>query len=278
MKRLIATSLLLSLSFLSKAQETENPKFFNAADPTQLYTNVNLNAGITFSGRSAEAMAADYWQVNLGGEFAVKKFNFGFNIPFSNLGNFYTGIVEVDLHAGFQPFNRNKFFKSSLITAGVVLPSHDGYGYFEGLNSNRVFYLDYTASLKFNDKISVFPKVGLEKGSNVDENAPRFNLTSYKASLGGSYQINAKNFLKLNLSYAHTTRVLVNENYAFYGFENSLESNSLLTSLKYQYAITPKTQVYSKLNVDFGERFENNYYGYNLTQPGIFLGFQYFIK
>lgn len=278
MKKLIATSLLLASSLLIKAQQAESSKFFNAADPTQLYTNVNLNAGIIGSSNSG-IFGPEYWRLNLGGEFTIEKFNFGFNIPFSNLGNFYTLLGDIDFHAGFQPFNRDKLFKSSLITVGVTLPTSYNYHYNDTwLNSTRRFYLDYTASLKFNDKISVFPKVGLEKGSNIDENVPRFNLTSYKASLGGSYQINPKNFLQFNLDYAYSTRKLVEETNSFYNFQNTLESNSILTSLKYQYAITPKAQVYTKINVDFGERFENYYHDFNSTETGLFLGFQCFIK
>ncbi len=278
MKKLIATSLLISFCSLAKAQQTETQEFFNAADPTQLYTKLDFNAGIIAS-NSSGLFGPDQWRVNLGGEFAIEKFNFGFNIPFSNLGDFYTSFEDIDLHIGYQLFNGKNFFKSSLITAGIILPADDGYGsYDDWLNTNRLFYFNYTASLKFNDKISVYPAIGLQKGSNVDEDIPRFNLTAYKASLGASYQFNTENFLLLDFNYTHTSRTFVNEKNIFFNSENTIAGNSVLTSLKYQYAITPKAQVYIKLNIDFGERFENYHNDYNSTNPGIFLGFQYFIK
>lgn len=277
MKKLLIAALMAS-GILAKAQEAETPKFFNAADPTQLYTKIDFNVGINFT-TGYGAIEPDHWIINLGGDFAIKKFNFGFNIPFSNLGNFYSGLEDIDLHVGYQPFNGDRFFKSSLITAGVKLPSHDGYSTMDGwLQANRLFYIDYTASLKINDKISLFPKIGFERGSNVDESVPRFNITSYKAGLGANYQFNAKNFLQFNLSYEHSTRCFVNQNYTFNNNESTLDGNSLMLSLKYQYAITPNAQVYSKINVDFGERFKYRNGTNSFVAPGFFLGLQYFIK
>ena len=272
MKKLMLLAIGLALSTFSKGQDSQ-PEMINASDPTQLYTKVDFNAGIYASGSSG-LWGPDSWIVNIGGDFAIKKFNFGFNIPFSNLGNFYTLLEDIDLHAGFQPFNGDKLFKSSLITVGVILPASEND---EWLYSTRKLYLNYTASLELTNKLSIFPTIGIETGSNIDENGPRFSLTSYRAGLGASYQFNAKNFLQLTSDYARTTRKLKDE-LIWFDDQNSLESNTVLVSLKYQYAITQNAQVYTLLQNDFGERFKNFEHQFELNQSGIFLGFQYYIK
>lgn len=277
MKKLLIAALIVS-GFLAKSQEAETPKFFNAADPTQLYTKLDINGGIIASSSSG-MFGPDHWRVNFGGDFAIKKFNFGFNLPFSNLGNFYSSLEDIDLHVGYQLFNGDQFFKSSLITVGVKLPSHDGYSTMDGwMQANRLFYLDYTASLKITEKFSLYPQVGIERGSNVDEDVPRFNITSYKANLGASYQFNSKSFLQFDLAYKHSTRSFVNAIHTFNNGENTISGNSLVTSLKYQYAITPNAHIYSKVNLDFDERFKYRNGNNTFIDPGFFLGLQYFIK
>ena len=81
MKKLTLLVLALAFSTFSKAQDSQS-EWINAADPTQLYTKVDFNAGLIASGSSG-LNGPDQWIINLGGEYSIKKFNFGFNLPFS---------------------------------------------------------------------------------------------------------------------------------------------------------------------------------------------------
>lgn len=279
MKKLILLSFALAIASFANAQDPKT-EWVNAADPTQLYSNIDFNAAIK-TGSMSGIWGPDYWEANLGGEYAIKMFNFGFNVPFTNIGNVNTLLGDIDLHVGFQPFNGDKLIKSSLITAGFSLAtSFNGEGYNDDwATANNIFYLNYIASIRLNNKFSVYPKIGFEIGDNVDQTAPDINLKAYEAGLGLNYQINTKSFLQLNANYKYTTRKIEGEQWTFFD-EKILESNSVLVSLKYQYAISTNAQLYARIQNAYGERYTQSDFPLfeGIHQQGLFLGFQYYVK
>lgn len=293
MKHLIATSLFVALSLSAKSQQTETTPRFNASDPTQLYTNVNLAAGTHFE--TNQGFELGNWQISLAGDFAIKKLNIGFNVPFSNIGNTYTLLEDIDLHAGYQLFNSDQLFKSSLLTIGTTLPtSFSGYGNSTSFISGakRTYYANYTASFQLTEKLALFPTVGVKSYRTVGEESyynsqdstykilSNYYQLAFQLGLSASYQFTPKSFVQLNSNWETGTWKSERDGEEIWaGGPTSISRNQLFLSLKYQYAFTNNAHAYIQIQNRFAEKFENDYFkDWFSSIPGVFIGFQYFIK
>lgn len=276
MKKLMLLAIGLAFSTIAKSQDSES-NWTNAADPTQLYTNINLDAGINFSSGSG-IFGPEYWIMNIGSDIAINKFNFGFNLPLTNVGNEYSFLGDIDLHVGYQLYSTDKFFKSSLVTVGFIAPSSfNGDGFWGGYSefySFNTFYLNYVMSLKLSDKFSAYPKIGGYMGNYADQDWADIIMKAFEVGTGLNYQFNKKNFLQLNLDWINKTVDHKDETN-----NDTYTMNRFVASLKYQYAIGEHAQLYVKLQNDFGENVTTVSYDFlDSSLQGAFVGLQYYLK
>ncbi len=209
MKKVILGLLVLLIQQTTWAQDPSSIRLL-ASDPTQIYTHLDLNGGITFAD-SYGLFEPESWQFSLNGNFAIKKLLVGFYLPVTNVGNNQSALGDIDLYLGYQIFNSRNTFKSSLLKVGVIFPtSHEGdyVNFFPEPSGFFNYYLNYTASFRFNRKFGLYPNLGANYYKSVIQptHIPNSGPIQYPseftqlAMLGGitaSYDFNRKNFLQI---------------------------------------------------------------------------------
>lgn len=292
MKKLFLLTLSLYHSSLLFAQESSESII--AYDPTQLYTNVDLSGCINFTTLYG-GIEPDNWVVNLRGDFAINKFNFGFDIPFTNIGNYYNFLGDIDLHLAFQPFNRQGVLKSSLIKLGSTLSTtyseNDPISIRYSDHTYNSLFWTYTASVNLTKTLSIYPGFGIKRYTTIDKPThyfhevdsfyypPTFTQLAYTFNLSASYSFNPKSFVMIQ-AYYETGSWKIKEGGNFWkGGPSEIRRSMFLMNLRYQYSLRENLQLYTRLNYDFGERFHHpELYGWEYDKPGFAIGIQYYLE
>ena len=297
MKTVLALSaLFLSLSL--SAQNADSVKI-KASDPTQIYTFVEANAGISFLGQKFPG-DFDTWEAGFRGTWGIKKFRIGVHLPVSSNQSSFEVFDDITLDAGFQIHNNSGIYNTTVIGAGFVSPSQDDaiypliwfqdlaiYPYSSSLNK---FYFNYLGALTITEKLHFYPGIEWYQRSNLQQSTfvltdsivyttPSIFAYGFKFSGTLSYDFNPKNFLQLYSAWS-------SENWeGKYGdpelntFYSDIVEKRFTMSLKYQYAITNYSQTFVKVSFNKYSSsifdIDNDY-----QEPNLFsfqLGFTYFL-
>ena len=122
MKNILAISVLF-FAFSLSAQNADSLKI-KASDPTQIYTFVEANAGISFLGQKFPG-DFDTWEAGFRGTWGIKKFRIGVHLPVSSNQSSFEVFDDITLDAGFQIHNNSGIYNTTVIGAGFVSPSQD---------------------------------------------------------------------------------------------------------------------------------------------------------
>ncbi len=276
------------------AQDTTSTTIL-ASDPTQVYTHIDFNGGINFESYPNH-FGPESWDFNLTGNIAIKNFLIGSRIPFTNNGSTYSLLGDMDVFASYRLFNRDGFFKASMLRGGVLFPtSYDGYGVSLGQVNNGFFnlYLSYTAALEVTPKLSIYPIVGVRQYQSVQQplyvtfptdtsfmisELPEFTQTALNVGLTLSYDFSPKSFLQLNVFYERGIWNITEGTGIYESRKEEFTRSVFRYSLKYQYSLTSRSFLYLQAAYYPKEKwFEpfNLDMGYNRYK--IILGYQYFL-
>lgn len=299
--KILTTFFAFALAISTFAQSSQE-RAIQASDPTQVYTFVEGYAGLNFLSNSPTSYGGlDTWEAGFRGTWGIKKFRIGVHLPASNNQTNFRVFDDITLDAGYQIHNNSGIYNATVIGAGFVSPSQDFslntiqyyqqqmlvYPYSSNLNK---YYFNYLGALKFTEKFSLYPGVEWFQRSKTDQASYQTSDTSYsltpaiysfgfKFSLIASYDFNAKNFLQIGAAYSTEDWQGKYGDEPLNAFYSNISEQRLHLYLKYQYAISPFSQVYAKAS----------YYTYSSNlieasdyyqQPhlyGIQLGFTYFL-
>lgn len=268
------------------AQDSTSTKIL-ASDPTQVYTHIDFNGGINFDNYGPES-----WVFNFEGNIAFNNLLLGASAPISNKGNVYTLLGDLEVFAGYRLFNRDGVFKSSLLKAGVLIPTSfegGGVSFYPENTGFFNYYLNYTAALKVTPKLSMYPLIGIRQYQSVRQDiyiypqdsiytAPTFSQTAINTGITLSYDFSPRSFIQFNMQYEHGKwKTSDGSDISFSGTSEFTRSTTAL-SLRYQYGFGQHSFIYlqgayfsgEKWNAPFNRKIGDDRYR-------ITLGYQYFL-
>ncbi len=297
---LIATLLCSQFAFA----QSDSTSYLRVEDPTQLFTNVEVGTGIGFE-RNDVFVEPSFWLLNYSGNLAFNRFRTGFSLPFTNNGNEETGLGDLKIDFGYKVHESKNRYNATLINAGITFPASGNNYSLDNVYSysNTLFFklnVDAIGSIKISEKLWIYPTVGYTRLAQLQEEytrfwsydtlpngsivgrvdsgfvTPKISCNAFSLGFRTSYRFNIKSFLSF-----YTILQLENwqendpENYT--KFPNSLATQSLKLGLKYQYAITPFSQIFIKVDcaVDNLNQAKHPYYYRDSYFVGF--GFNYFL-
>lgn len=259
------TLWILAVSASIYAQEKQIPAS-QLADPTALYSSIDLRSGLYFRSESYTPTAYDLagWELNLKADFLIlENLRLSLALPMSNRNVNLSFYDNLSLDIGYQIHENNGLFKSSLIELGVTSPVSDD-GLIQTSGKSWELRGAYTASLRparnwgFYPSIQVYRKtlsnlingrVGSpSSGYPPDVFDPHFikslTRTGIRTAIHGSHEFSNKSFLQFGMGYEGGRWSAVSEYQGDAEFFESIVENSYRVDFKQQFSIANKHQLY----------------------------------
>ncbi len=292
MKKILLSLVIFTFQASVWAQDSTQTQIL-ASDPTQVYTHIDFNGGISFESYPNH-FGPESWDFNLTGNIAIKDFLVGARIPFTNDGSTYSLLGDLEVFAGYQLFNRKGIFKSSSVKAGILFPtSYDGDRIIIGRQNRGFFnyYFNYTAAFQITPKLSAYPLIGVRQYQSVEQGSsffptrdsiytpPDFIQTAFNAAVTISYDFNTRSFVQFNMFYERGIWRLSDGSDLLVAGNSEIVRSTLFYSLKYQYRITGNSHLYLQAAYHPQEKWHEPFdqkIGFN--QPKIVVGYQYYLK
>jgi len=276
MKKAALAVLFLLGAINLAAQQKDTIPYLRVEDPTQLFTNVELGAGIAFL-RNDVFVEPNFWAFNYYGNLAFNRFRTGFSLPFSNYGNEETGLGNIKIDFGYKVHESKGKYKATLLNAGVTFPASGNNYHLENVyaySETPFFKLNAEAigSIEITKRWWVYPQIGYTRhaqliaeyerfwkydtlpngnlvGGYVDSGfvTPKIHSNIYSLGFSTSYRFNSKSFLLFNASW-QLENWKENDPEEYTKFPNSFKTQSLYLGIRYQYALNSFSQVFFKID------------------------------
>ncbi|KAB2813920.1 hypothetical protein [Phaeocystidibacter luteus] len=248
---------MLVISAPLLAQELELPTS-RLADPTELYANLNITAGLNFDGASNfPGYEIDGWEFRLQGDLlAFDKLRFRFTLPVSNQVYGAVGVFDnAALDIGFQTHNTQNFFKSSLLEVGITTPLTDDRTFSSFSRKSWELRARYTAALRLENSWMIYPSIGFYQRNSRENYTyvpaplyPSMNKYGLRTMVLSSYETSDRSFIQFGLEYENGFWFSDDQNDATEEYLDDIDEHNYRVKFKFQYALTGNHHLY--LDVD----------------------------
>jgi hypothetical protein len=308
MKPLIVSLFILGAVISISAQKTDSIPYLRVEDPTQIFTSMDVNAGINFE-RYNWGIEPSFWEFNYRATIGAKNFRTGFILPFNNNSNVNTGLGDIGIDFGYKLHQSKGTYTATTLNAGVFFPTsyNDYYGRgIAWLGKTQPFFTffgNYTSSLKINKDFYLYPKVEYYQREHIQSGGthywsydtlpngtiisqvdsvyypPKQTQNGFLFEVGASYRFNAKQFISGYVGYKTGNWSFRENGYPFLG-PSTFAIDNLTFGIQYQYAFSPASQMYMRIDGTVTGINLPSYtqYGYYKDSYFIRLGFRHYLS